>query len=107
MPDHVHVIFTPLINSEAMEVWSLAKIMNAIKGSSAHKINKALGRKGRVWQPESFDHVLRCSENLDAKISYVLENPARRGLVGNWNEYPWLWRKTFGDPFAPLALSAT
>ena len=51
MPDHVHLIFTPLIDYQAMEVCSLAKIMDAIKGASAHKINKALHRKGRVWQP--------------------------------------------------------
>src|SRR5947209_1696446 len=64
MPDHVHMIFTPLIDYAADEVWSLAGIMDAIKGASAHRINKALHRKGRVWQSESFDHVLRNSENL-------------------------------------------
>ena len=101
MPDHVHLIFTPLINYEAMEVCSLAEIMDAIKGVSAHKINKALGRKGRVWQPESFDHVLRSSENLDAKIEYVLENPVRQGLSVDWNSYPWVWRKPFVNPFGP------
>ena len=31
MPDHVHLIFTPLINYEAMEVYSLAEIMDAIR----------------------------------------------------------------------------
>jgi len=67
------MIFTPLVNHEAMEVCSLAEIMDAIKGASAHRINKALGRRGRLWQPESFDHVLRSSENLDAKIIYILE----------------------------------
>ena len=50
MPDHVHVIFTPLVSRERMEICSLAEIMDAIKGASAHGINKALGRKGRVWQ---------------------------------------------------------
>ena len=101
MPDHVHLIFTPLIDYAAMEVCSLAKIMDAIKGASAHRINKALQRKGRVWQPESFDHVLRCSEKLDAKIQYLLENPVRRGLVADWHNYPWLWQKPFVNPFAP------
>ncbi len=94
MPDHVHLIFTPLVNGRAMEVFSLATIMNAIKGASAHKINKALRRRGRVWQSESFDHVLRSSENLDAKILYVLENPVRAGLVRNWTDYPWIWEKS-------------
>jgi REP element-mobilizing transposase RayT len=99
MPDHVHLIFTPLIDYEAMEVCSLAEIMNAIKGASAHRVNRALGRKGRVWQPESFDHVLRSSESLDAKIEYLLDNPVRRGLVAEWVDYPWVWRKAFVSPF--------
>ncbi|MGA8605690.1 MAG: transposase [Candidatus Sulfotelmatobacter sp.] len=81
MPDHVHMIFTPLVNEQAMEVSSLAEIMAAIKGASAHKVNKMLSRKGPPWQSESFDHVLRSSENLDAKVEYLLENPARAGLV--------------------------
>jgi REP element-mobilizing transposase RayT len=93
MPDHVHLIFTPLVNWQRMEVYSLAEIMDAIKGASAHKINQVLGRKGHVWQPESFDHVLRSSENLDQKTQYVMENPVRRGLVSCCDDYPWLWKK--------------
>ena len=101
MPDHVHMIFTPLVNEQRTEIVSLAEIMDAIKGASAHKINQALGRKGRVWQPESFDHVLRSSENLDQKIQYLLDNPVRRGLVSQWQEYPWLWLKPFQNIFSP------
>ena len=102
MPDHVHIIFTPLVDHEATEVCSLAAIMCGIKGSSAHAINKTLGRRGRVWQPESFDHVVRSSEGLDAKIQYILENPVRRGLVARWMDYPWLWRKKVVNPFTPV-----
>jgi len=104
MPDHVHAIFTPLVDYEEMEVSPLAKIMDAIKGPSAHKVNKALGRKGRVWQPESFDHVLRCSENLDAKIEYLLQNPVRSGLVRDSAQYSWFWQKPSVNPFTPAAL---
>jgi len=99
MPDHVHMIFTPLVDART-EVFSLAKIMDAVKRASAHRVNEILGRKGRLWQPESFDHVLRSSESLDAKIEYVLSNPVRRGLVRNWRDYPWVWKKTFVNPFA-------
>jgi len=95
------MIFTPLADPGRMEIYSLAEIMDAIKGASAHMVNKTLGRKGRVWQPESFDHVLRSSENLDAKIIYLLENPVRAGLVGEWAEYSWLWKKPFVSPFSP------
>jgi len=99
MPDHVHLIFTPLVDYGRMEVFSLAEIMDAIKGASANRVNKTPHRTGRVWQTESFDHVLRSSENLDAKTAYILDNPVRCGLVNVWTDYPWVWRKTFQNPF--------
>ncbi len=95
------MIFTPLVNQRAMEIYSLAEIMDAAKGASAHRVNRVLSRKGRVWQPESFDHVVRSAENLDAKIVYLLQNPVRLGLVNEWTEYPWIWKKPFVNPFAP------
>jgi hypothetical protein len=48
-----------------------------------------------------FDHVLRSSENLDAKMIYVLDNPVRHGLVREATEYPWIWKKPFVNVFAP------
>jgi len=96
------MVFTPQVNVRATEIYSLAEIMDAVKGASAHKINKMLGRKGRVWQAESFDHVLRSSESLDTKIAYLLENPVRRGLVHLWTDYPWIWKKAFVNPYRPV-----
>jgi len=98
MPDHAHLILTPLIVDRA--VMPLAKIMKAIKGASAHLINHELGHRGTLWQEESFDHVLRSSESLDQKVLYVLENPVRRGLAADWHGYRWLWCKPF-NPYAP------
>ena len=99
MPDHVHLIFTPLVNREKTEFYSLAEIMGAIKGSSAQLINRKLGRRGKVWQTESFDHVLRSSESFDAKVTYILDNPVRAGLVAKWDEYRWVWRRGEKHPF--------
>ncbi len=101
MPDHVHIIFTPLVNSGGNKIYSLAEIMGGIKGASAQKINLHLRRLGRVWQTESFDHVLRSSESLDAKVAYVLENPVRKGLVEKWQDYRWIWRRSEENPYAP------
>ena len=101
MPDHVHMIFTPLINETARAVYAMAEIMDAIKGASAHKINQHLGRTGKVWQTESFDRVLRSSENLDEKIHYTLDNPVRKGLVSAWTEYRWLWYQEPQNPYRP------
>ena len=91
MPDHVHVILTPLTDPARQLVVSLAEIMKGIKGASAHAINRKLECRGTVWQEESFDRVLRSSESLDAKIEYVLNNPVRKGLVTDWHDYVWLW----------------
>ncbi len=76
--------------------------MNAIKGASAHKINKALHRSGKVWQTESFDHVVRSSVSLDEKVQYLLENPVRTYLVNRWQEYPWTWQNTSKHLYAPI-----
>ncbi|MGA2695616.1 MAG: transposase [Terriglobales bacterium] len=92
MPDHVHLILVPVINMQTREVYSLAGITDAIKGASAHKVNQALGRTGRVWQAESFDHVVRSSESLDQKIEYLRENPLRQGLARKWQGYRWIWQ---------------
>ena len=81
--------------------WAMPDILDAVKGASAHLINKNLSRHGPVWQQESFDHVLRSSESLDAKIQYVLDNPVRRGLVANYVEYRWLWHQEPENPYRP------
>jgi REP element-mobilizing transposase RayT len=91
MPDHVHLILTPLADEDGS--FSIPQIMHAIKSEAAHRINKALRRKGKVWQDESFDHVLRGDESLANRTAYVLENPVRAGLVKNLAEYRWLWRQ--------------
>jgi putative transposase len=91
MPDHVHTIFTPLVDQLRSEVVSLASISKAIKGASAHLINRRLNRTGTVWQEESFDHGLRSSEGLDAKVESILNNPRRLGWVQRPEDYPWLW----------------
>jgi REP element-mobilizing transposase RayT len=101
MPDHVHLVLTPLVNEAQRRVMPLFEIMKAIKGASAHKINRRLGHQGTVWQEESFDRVLRSSEDVGAKILYVLENPIRKGLADDWRLYRWSWHRPFQNPYAP------
>lgn len=93
MPDHAHLILTPLVDERRQQIFSLIEITRTIKGVSARAINQRLGRHGVVWQEESLDHVLRSSEGLDAKVDYVLQNPVRAGLVTDWREYRWSWQR--------------
>ena len=92
MPDHVHLLFTPLSDQQG-NPYGQAEIMQAIKGVSAHSLNKVLNRRGRVWQEESFDRVLRSAESTRQKAEYICENPVRKGLVETPDDYPWTWRE--------------
>ena len=89
MPDHVHLVLTPLYDGSAFV--SVAETMQGIKSASAHKINRALNRSGQVWQRESFDRVLQREESIYAKVEYMIQNPVRSGLVKTAMEYRWLW----------------
>lgn len=97
MPDHVHMVLTP--NMTPTVAASIAEIMQAIKGASAHRINKALGRKGKLCDEESFDRALRHhEESVGDKVDYILGNPVGAGLAKNPLEYRWLWRETQSYP---------
>ena len=98
MPDHVHLILTPLTNETLRAVVSLVEIMQAIKSASSHAIHHRDGNHGAIWQEESFDRIVRSSESLDAKIAYILQNPVRRGLVKDWRQYRWVWRSPEESP---------
>ena len=100
MPDHVHLLLTPL-QDESGWVYGLPAILKTIKGVSARSINKLLGTSGPIWQEESFDHVLRSQESLEEKLEYIRQNPVRRGLVKTPEDYRWLWVETWG-PDTPV-----
>ncbi len=95
MPDHVHLLLTPLRNAEG-EMFSLQDILHGLKGASARSVNLLMGSSGPVWQDESFDHVLRSDESLKQKLEYIRQNPVRKGLVKEPEDYKWLWIE--GEP---------
>ena len=90
MPDHVHLLFQPLRDEQGW-AYPVVDILQCLKGATAHRINKLLGRSGPVWQEESFDHVLRNSESLTEKVEYIRQNPVRRRIVARPEDYRWLW----------------
>ena len=74
MPNHVHVLVSPL------DKHTLSEITQAWKSTAAHRINKLLGRAGTFWQKESFDHIVRSAEQAQKFREYIQENPC--GLRG-------------------------
>jgi replication-associated recombination protein RarA len=74
MPNHVHVLVSPLGKH------TLSEITQAWKSTAAHRVNKLLGRTGTFWQKESFDHVVRSAGQAQKFRQYIQENPC--GLRG-------------------------
>ena len=81
MPNHVHVVFMPLINA------SLERILHSWKSFTSNRINDMLGLQGRLWQPERYDRLIRDENEFWRIVGYVVENPIKAGLE-NWE---WVW----------------
>ena len=47
------------------------------------------GGAGRLWQRSSYDHVIRYNKSVEPVVHYVLNNPVRKGLVRDWEDYPY------------------
>ena len=69
MPNHVHLLVCLLGGTD------LLKQCRSWKTFSAGKINKVLGKTGRFWQEESFDHLVRSPEQFCAIQQYIRKNP--------------------------------
>ncbi|MEW5956540.1 MAG: transposase [Chloroflexota bacterium] len=92
MPNHVHVVFTPLLKNEDT-YYSMAAIMHSVKGNSACKINPLLKRQGQFWQHENYDHVVRDEAEWGRIITYVMSNPVKAHLVQRVEDWPWTYCK--------------
>ena len=74
MPNHVHVLVLPLAEH------SLSDITASWKKFAARQINAALDERGTLWQPESYDHIVRDIEQLDGYRKYIAANPVKARL---------------------------
>jgi REP element-mobilizing transposase RayT len=82
MPNHVHVVASPLND------WTLSRIAHSWKGFTASKANEILQRKGTFWAPEYYDRVIRDEQHYANALAYVAMNPVKAGLC----ERPEQWR---------------
>jgi REP element-mobilizing transposase RayT len=80
MPNHAHVIFSPLAEHK------LGAILHSWKSFSAVAANRLLRRTGPFWQREYFDHLIRNEASLLKITRYIQQNPQKAGLR-NW---PWV-----------------
>ena len=73
MPNHLHLIFKPLI--------PLEKLMKAWKGTIARRIGQ-----GSIWQKNYRDTLIRDAEHFANAVRYIRRNPAklREGTFTLW-----------------------
>lgn len=81
MPDHFHALIR-------LRESSLSDVMQRVRGASARRINRRLGRDGRLWQPNFHDHALRAEQERRDVARYIVANPVRAGLVDRVGDYP-------------------
>ena len=70
MPNHVHALLTPEEGHDVMAA------IGRIKGFTASRINKVIGGSGEFWQRDSFDRIVRNEMDFEAKLEYIINNPA-------------------------------
>jgi type I restriction enzyme R subunit len=74
MPNHVHLLAAFPTEERMLEQCERWKHFTAVR------LNKALGRKGRFWQVDGFDHLVRSERQFAVLREYIAENPRKAGL---------------------------
>ncbi len=89
MPDHLHVLLSPGQSGLGTDTWlQRFKSFTGKKWAAVHS--------GEVlWQRSAYDHVCRKGETAQTVLTYIVNNPVRRGLIGCWTDWP--WTKVFVD----------
>ncbi len=52
----------------------MASTVQTWKSVSSHRINRLLGRKGSLWQPDYYNHIIRTPGEYINQVEYVLGN---------------------------------
>ena len=74
MPNHVHLLGA-FVSHDGM-----LKQCEPWKRFTATRINAALNRKGRFWQQDGFDHLIRSDRQFQYYRDYIAKNPDKANL---------------------------
>jgi putative DNA methylase len=81
MPNHVHLL---------VKIWQkpMTEILQGWKGYTARRINRVLGRRGKLWQDDYWDRYIRDEAHYRKVVHYIESNPVKAGLVKTPDEWP-------------------
>lgn len=74
MPNHIHLAVV------ALGDYQIEELLKSWKGFSSREINKALGRKGQLWQEDSWNRIIRDEQHWMRVMRYILKNPEKAKL---------------------------
>ena len=83
MPDHFHILLTPAQDK------TLERVVQYIKGGSARKLALERNMRFPVWQRGCSDHRIRDMADFTTHVQYIWQNPVRKKLVQEPQEFPW------------------
>jgi len=83
MPDHIHLLSSPLESGI-----SVSQFVGGLS-SRITRLSWKQGLSGTVMQRSFYDHVVRQDEDLMTVAQYILNNPVRKGMVEDWQAYPY------------------
>ena len=95
MPDHLH--FVCRLTEEHMKLVNTGPggidregVLDHLSRFKSFTTNQSwkLGLRGPLWQRSSYDRVFDLAKPLEETALYTLENPVRKGLVGEWQQWP-------------------
>jgi REP element-mobilizing transposase RayT len=93
IPNHVYVLVKP-------RSVDLATTVKSLKGASSNKVNRVLGRSGRLWQPGYFDRLIRDSKHFLGVLRFIEWNPLNAKLCADRKR--WAWSSACPDARARL-----
>lgn len=68
MPNHLHILLSPLIDKP------INNIIGRIKGFTSFKIKKLLGIDSEIWQQGMFDRIVRSDDEFKKYVDYIINN---------------------------------
>lgn len=85
MPDHLHLLIAP-------KSGNIVDFIARWKSYTANILKKDNLKSG-CWQRSFYDHAFRREEDIEIAAQYIVNNPVRKKMVKNWQEYPFSWHK--------------
>jgi type I restriction enzyme R subunit len=74
MPNHVHVLFSPL------PPYTISTILHSWKSYTATAIRKHIKGIGSFWQKESWDRLIRSETHFRHVANYIRNNPGKSNI---------------------------